>query len=145
MSQLAKNSSRREESPGILRQLPAVNDLVDSPKLDDWRARVPRSVVVDATRKVLDEFRSKLVVDRHDGDVPDHTEFTRLIVDRLTREERSRLRPVVNATGIILHTGLGRSPLAESVVQAVSEVARGYSSLELDLDNGERGNRTTIV
>ena len=127
------------------RQLPAVNELVDAPALADWRNRVPRSVVVEAARGVLNEFRKKLVTTSEPGDVPPLDEFARQVIERLCWEERPRLRPVINATGIILHTGLGRSPLAESAVQAVADVARGYSSLELDLDTGERGKRTTIV
>jgi L-seryl-tRNA(Ser) seleniumtransferase len=145
MSQVAKNTMRGDETSSLLRQLPAVNDLVDSPELEEWRNRVPRGVVVDAARKVIDELRKKLADPDRDGDVPDQAEFARLITERLCRDERSRLRPVINATGIILHTGLGRSPLAESAVQAVVEVAHGYASLELDLDSGERGKRTTIV
>src|SRR5262245_20918201 len=130
MSPLANNAARGDETSSLLRQLPAVNDLVDSPELEQWRNRVPRGVVVDAARKVIDELRKKLVDPDRDGDVPDRAEFARLITERLCRDERSRLRPVINATGIILHTGLGRSPLAESAVQAVVEVAHGYASLE---------------
>ncbi len=127
------------------RQLPAVNELVDAPGLSDWRSRVPRSIVVEAARGVLGEFRQKLATTGEPGEVPPLNEFARRVIERLCWEERPRLRPVINATGIILHTGLGRSPLAESAVQAVAEVARGYASLELDLDTGERGKRTTIV
>ena len=54
----------------------------------------------------------------------------------LERERRS-LRPVINATGILLHTGLGRAPLADEAIAAVAEVARGYCNLELDLDDGD--------
>jgi L-seryl-tRNA(Ser) seleniumtransferase len=144
MSQLATGDSKCQESSERLRQLPAVNDLVDLPELDVWRSRLSRSLVVDAARAVLAEFRKELAPGRRQ-DVPAPEELARHVIDRLCWEERPRLRPVINATGIILHTGLGRSPLADSAVQAVAEVARGYSSLELDLDSGERGKRTTIV
>ena len=118
------------------RQLPAVNELVDAPALTEWRNRVPRSVVVEAARGVLGEFRKRLATSSGTADIPTLDEFARQVIERLCWEERPRLRPVINATGIILHTGLGRSPLAESAVQAVADVARGYASLELDLETG---------
>jgi L-seryl-tRNA(Ser) seleniumtransferase len=138
-------TSKEPAQASPFRHLPAVNELVDAAALADWRNRVPRSVVVEAARSVLGELRKKLATAVETGDVPSLDDFTRQVIERLCWEERPRLRPVINATGIILHTGLGRSPLAESAVQAVAEVARGYASLELDLDTGERGKRTTIV
>lgn len=62
----------------------------------------------------------------------------------LDQDQRS-LRPVINATGVLLHTGLGRAPLAEEAIAAVAEVSRGYCNLELDLDEGERGRRTAGI
>jgi L-seryl-tRNA(Ser) seleniumtransferase len=94
---------------------------------------------------VLGELRSTLAEMPDGGAVPTRADLAQLVIDRLSRQERSRLRPVINATGIVLHTGLGRSPLAEPAVGAVAEVARGYSSLELDLESGERGSRTSIL
>jgi L-seryl-tRNA(Ser) seleniumtransferase len=145
MSHLVSDENRRYETSSPFRQLPAVNDLVDAPALADWRNRVPRSVVVAAARGVLGEFRKKLATAGDPGEVPSLNDFARQVIERLGWEERPRLRPVINATGIILHTGLGRSPLAESAVAAVADVARQYSSLEVDLKTGERGKRTTIV
>ncbi len=145
MNQSATDAERSETAASPFRQLPAVNELVDSPALDEWRGRVPRSVVVESARAVLAEFRRSLTESGRPSAVPEIAEFARQLIERLCWEERPRLRPVINATGIILHTGLGRSPLAESAVQAVAEVARGYASLELDLDTGERGKRATIV
>jgi L-seryl-tRNA(Ser) seleniumtransferase len=127
------------------RQLPAVNDLVDSPTLATWRNGAARSLVVEAARAVLNETRRKLAEADGRGEVPALGQLADQVIERLRRDERPRLRPVINATGIILHTGLGRSPLAESAVHAVGDVARGYASLELDLDSGERGKRSTIV
>jgi len=141
-----KRSSATKDAgaPNALRQLPAVNDVADAAALADWLARVPRAVVVDAARAVLAETRSRLAKSGAD-ESPSVESVARQVADQLHRQERPRLRPVINATGIILHTGLGRSPLAESAVAAVADVARQYSSLEVDLETGERGKRTTIV
>ena len=74
----------------------------------------------------------------------DPSDLARRTLNRLERDRRS-LRRVINATGILLHTGLGRAPLASEAIEAVAEVARGYSNLEFDLDEGTRGKRTSGV
>ncbi|MBI3463046.1 MAG: L-seryl-tRNA(Sec) selenium transferase [Planctomycetes bacterium] len=140
----AVTSPTTRETTSAYRSLPAVNEVVESAILAGWLARTPRNVVVDAVRAVLGEFRTELA-GAGDTAVPTLDQFAERTVTMLQRQERPRLRPVINATGIILHTGLGRSPLADSVAAAVADVARQYSSLELDLETGERGKRTTIV
>ena len=68
-------------------------------------------------------------------------ELAERIAQWIATEEMPNLRPVINATGILLHTGLGRAPLAESAIQAIGDVARGYASLEVDVPTGERSQR----
>jgi L-seryl-tRNA(Ser) seleniumtransferase len=130
---------------GLLRQLPAVNELVDCAALAESRNRFPRTVIVESARAVLADYRINLAGKGDTESVLTIDQFAAAVIERLCRVERPRLRPVINATGIILHTGLGRSPLAESAVEAVAAVARGYASLELNLESGERGKRTSIV
>src|SRR5438105_2021932 len=67
------------------------------------------------------------------------------IVARLETESAPRLRPVINATGVVLHTNLGRAPLHEEAARAAYEAARGYLNLELDLSTGQRGSRQSAV
>ena len=67
------------------------------------------------------------------------------MAERLGRDLRPRLCPVINATGIVLHTNLGRAPIAEEAAQAAGEAARGYLNLELDLDTGKRSSRQAPV
>ena len=61
---------------------------------------------------------------------------------RLTRQARGSLGPVINATGVVIHTNLGRAPLADAAIARITAIARGYSNLEYDLANGARGSRT---
>ena len=125
-----------------LRQLPPVNAVLEHAELAAlWQSR-GREVVVRAVRTAIDEARGSLQNGQQvEVDAPSLARRARQIVENT----RPTLRPVINATGILLHTGLGRAPLAEEAVQAVCAVARGYCNLEFKLDEGERGRRTTGI
>ena len=95
-----------------------------------------------AVRAAIDEARSLIRAGKPaEVDVESLAKRVREMIEH----KKPRLSPVINATGILLHTGLGRAPLAEEAVQAVSAVARGYSNLEIELDLGVRGRRTSGV
>ncbi len=97
-------------------------------------ASAPRDAVVTALRTVLARARS--------GRGPAPEDWAREVRDQLSETEHASLRPVINATGIVLHTNLGRTPLAQAALEAVTAVAQGYSTLELDLATGTRGSRS---
>jgi len=99
---------------------------------------LPRQVVVEAVREVLASVRRRA---RRTGEAPTREEIVAEVRDAVAGLRLAPLREVVNATGVILHTNLGRAPLAPEAVDAVVEVARGYSNLELDLRSGRRGDR----
>ena len=124
------------EANPAYRQIPSVNQLVESPSFDRWRQRVPRSLIVECTRSAIEEHRATIINDN--GEVPPATfdDLVHRIESKLNASQRPPLSGVINATGIIVHTGLGRAPLAESVVQALGDVARCYAPVELDLDTG---------
>lgn len=128
----------RENDAGMAR-IPSVDQVLRhatvAPLLDEH----PRGEVLAAVRTVLTAVRNKLRA----GASTDVSLPHLAIEIRTALHERNRpsLRRVVNATGVLLHTGLGRAPLAEEAVEAVAEVARGYCNLELDLETGERGDR----
>ncbi len=124
------------------RELPPVHVLLDHPDLAGWRERCGREAVLRAVRAAIDEARARLVRGE-----PADVDSNQLAVHaiEILRDDRARLRPVLNATGILLHTGLGRAPLAQAAVEAVNAVVRGYCNLEIDLESGERGQRTTGV
>ena len=118
------------------RSLPAVGTLLALPDVQSLAERAPRTLVAEAVRAAVDHVR-------HDPDaVPADTDgWLDLIRDELARREQMSLRPVFNATGVVLHTNLGRAPLARAALDAIARTAAGASNLEYDLEQGERGSR----
>jgi L-seryl-tRNA(Ser) seleniumtransferase len=115
------------------RTLPSVDRLLRDPEVADLLERLPRAVVVDAVRESLAAARTRR------AGVPDN--WGAEIRERVAARSRAGLRPVLNATGVVLHTNLGRAPLAPAALAAVAQVAAGYSNLEFDLHAGTRGSR----
>jgi L-seryl-tRNA(Ser) seleniumtransferase len=119
------------------RAIPQVERLVRDLKAE-WRG-LPRAVAVEEVRSVLDTARAA------SASPPGHEELTESARRELARRRRLMLLPVVNATGVLLHTNLGRAPMSARAIQAVAAVAGNYSNLELDLDTGRRGDRFAHV
>jgi len=117
------------------RQLPSVDRLLRSPELSSLLADTPRAVMVEAIRVVLDDAR------RLDGAVSH--DWAAEVQAEVGLRMTPTLRPVLNATGVVLHTNLGRAPLADAAVEAMNSISRGYSTLEFDLHRGSRGSRQT--
>lgn len=123
----------------LLSTLPSVDELLKSPEGTAWLNGFQRSIVVQAVRDVIARIRDEILSSTASG-------FTRdsLIsdIDRQIRKKAScSLRRVINATGIVLHTNLGRSVLSGRMLQNVVDVSSGFSNLEYDLDAGKRGKR----
>jgi L-seryl-tRNA(Ser) seleniumtransferase len=127
------------------RQLPSVAKLLDHPALSAARSRYAHAHadVAAAVRAEIDNLRTRLAANP-DGPT-DLDDLAARVVARLEADALPRLRPVINATGIVLHTNLGRSPLHEEAARAAYEAARGYLNLELDLDSGKRSSRQNAV
>ena len=125
-----------------LRQLPPVNSVLQQSELDPLRQTYGWEVLVGVVRSAIDEARVSLQGGQ--GPVPDAAQLARR-ARAILQARRPSLRPVINATGILLHTGLGRAPLAEEAVQAMAAISRGYCNLEFKLAEGERGRRTAGV
>lgn len=121
----------------LRRELPSVDALLRRGEAGEWVGQWGREPVTMALRRVLAENRHTL---EGGGTVPDDESLLAAAL-RVLKADRPSLRPVINATGVILHTNLGRAPLSEVAIAAAAEVARGYSSLEYDLDKGKRGDR----
>jgi L-seryl-tRNA(Ser) seleniumtransferase len=98
-----------------------------------------RELVVQACREILDQARSILLEDGESA--PSVDVLAARVVGRLVAITQPTLRPAINATGVIVHTNLGRAPLSEDARRAMEAVGQGYSNLEYDLDAGQRGSR----
>lgn len=129
----------------VLRNIPSVTELLENPKLKPLVDRVSHNVVVDRVRSMLDDLREDVSKSSGDSGLPDISELAERIAKRILEGEQPSLRPAINATGILLHTGLGRAPLAEEAVEEMMAVARGYASVELDLESGKRSQRIAAV
>ncbi len=122
-----------------MRRLPAVDHLLNQPAIGSLLADYPRTEVLHAIRDVLDAHRTALRA----GQAPDSSlpALALQIRQRLYVRAQPALRRVINATGVVLHTGLGRAPLPEEALAALTDTAAGYCNLELDLATGRRGRR----
>src|SRR4029077_9715414 len=136
------------EQAELLRQIPSVDELLAQPRLAVLSKRVDRNLVVEVARAVLGDLRARIAGEMVSTAM---AEFAALAADPTTLEEQigamverilaRSLQPVINATGVILHTNLGRAPITESVVSEFRRTATQYSNLEYDLEAGARGKR----
>jgi L-seryl-tRNA(Ser) seleniumtransferase len=123
-----------------LRNIPPVEQLLQSSAAESWVADYGRSLTTTAIRSVLDDIRQNIKTGRV-KEVPGNKIITDRIESQLQSWTRPTLKPIINATGVILHTNLGRAPLADSAIRAMDAASSGYSNLELDLATGKRGSR----
>ncbi|MBL8102103.1 MAG: L-seryl-tRNA(Sec) selenium transferase [Anaerolineales bacterium] len=123
-----------------LRSLPSVEQMLQTEAAAYLIARFGRPLTLDAIRFVLDDtrtrFRSGLM-----SDLPSTELILAQTESQLTAWTKSTLLPVINASGVILHTNLGRAPLSDATLRAMDIVSRGYSTLEFDIESGKRGSR----
>jgi L-seryl-tRNA(Ser) seleniumtransferase len=117
--------------PRSLRDLPSIDKLLGDERLVDE----PHDLALDAARSVLERAREEIRAGREPRPLVD------AVLEELARSRRPSLRRVLNATGVLVHTNLGRAPLAQAALERVAEVGAGYSNLEYDLARGERGSR----
>jgi len=139
MDSIETNSERAVAS--LLRQIPAVDELLSREALRELEMRVGRQMLVETARKVLQSLRERIT----NGGVSSVSieMLEREIIAATETASRFSLCPIINASGVILHTNLGRAPLAREALEHLTEVATRYSNLEYDLDHGQRGERDT--
>ena len=130
-----------------MRGLPPVHRLVASAGVNDLVRRVPAAVVADAARRVLEEARNALAVAQGTGAIsmPTEQELAERVTLEALRRNTPTLQRVVNATGVVLHTGLGRARLADAARDALLEVATHHAAVEIDRETGRRGSRSDHV
>ena len=128
----------------ILRELPSV-DLLTS---EDWFVQMgnvyPREIILKATRIALDKIRKNVI----EGIIDQNTDS--LVIEENVKAEAEKIfqgnfKKIINGTGVVLHTNLGRAPLCQEALDRIRDVSEGYSNLEFNLQTGERGSRHSIV
>lgn len=127
----------------VLRKLPSVDELMLAGEMRELAAKYNRNIVVNAVRVVLSSLRKEIIETEivTDEKTLSIEAISELVVSRFQEQFTASLRKAVNATGIILHTGLGRAVLSCEAIDAVDEVARGYCTLATGMDTGRRGHR----
>lgn len=133
----------------LLRKIPSVDEILSRPEVNDLLKIHPRHLVVEAIRKGLGRLREE-ILQKEELPQTEDTLFSfenlyPLFQKEIEGQTRPRLRRVINATGVVIHTNLGRAPLHPSAIEHLIEVSKTYSNLEYDLDRGERGNRYAHV
>ena len=118
------------------RAIPAVNKILDSlgEQASPARTDLPRPLIVDVVREELAQIRRR-------REIPEFDAVVDLVRDALEKLRASRIQPVINGTGIVVHTNLGRSPLPQGAGEVLRNVASSYNNIELDLGSGDRGDR----
>jgi L-seryl-tRNA(Ser) seleniumtransferase len=129
----------------IYRRLPSVDELLRTDEVAALVLDHGRASVVEAARAELDELRGRIAGGAVNGGSLDGelAKLAHLMRERVARGNSYSLQRVINATGILIHTNLGRAPLSAQAIERIAELARGYSNLEFDLGKGERGRRNS--
>ncbi len=135
------------DKQALFRKIPAVDQLLIHPVIETALTSHPKTLVLKAIHQVLDALRT----DIKEGEITetdtglDTESVSSRVVEKLTVLSRPSLRSVINATGVVVHTNLGRSILPERAIERFRSIAGGYSNLEYDLDQGRRGSRYVHV
>lgn len=120
------------------RRLPGVDKVISDERVTILASRYPHEVLVSVVRRQLENARAIITAG---NPCPSLDDIVESVSDHFNNLENPTLRPIINATGVVLHTNLGRAPLSAEAIKAMDTVSRGYSNLELDLDTGRRGSR----
>lgn len=126
----------------VFRKIPKMDNLLKEPLLLESAESMPRGRMRSILQKALDDLRASLL---QGADMPSEAELLEGFAARLKRENQYHLRKVINGTGIVLHTNLGRAPISEVVAAHMAETISGYSNLEYNLEAGRRGSRMDAV
>jgi L-seryl-tRNA(Ser) seleniumtransferase len=124
------------------RSLPSVDKLISDERIKDLESSYSRTFVVEVARQVLEESRQS--ISRGEA-APSSNSLVNSVSDRIRALTEPTLRPVINATGVIIHTNLGRAPLSRETIAAMEKASKGYTNLEFDLDAGVRGHRDVHI
>src|SRR5690348_12008112 len=127
-----------------LRALPAVQKLLDEPRVRELAIEFGRDAVVIAAREALADLRTEILSGNGHGNGAAEDVIAR-VVSRVERRFSGGVRRAINATGVILHTGLGRAVLPQAAIDGIVSEVSGYASVEVDVESGKRGHRDETV
>src|ERR1039457_1432900 len=131
--------------PAMLKNIPKVDKVLDWPEIKGFLDEFQRPILLKIVRMVLDRCRSGIIAGEEKFQGLSQEMVVEMIRRELTATRMMSLKRVVNGTGVVIHTNLGRSPLPETALEAILNVAAGYSNLEYELEKGIRGRRHSHV
>lgn len=134
-------ASQSTQVQTALRTLPSVEEMrqaLEARLRDEGAAPAPHAALIRAVRATIESARERI---REGQQAPEHDSLIAQAARALALQSQTHLRPVINATGVVINTNLGRSPLSERAIAQMNAIARGYSNLEFDLDTNQRGSR----
>ena len=137
-----------EAKQDLLKRIPPITDLLKSQEVAGWLAAHPAALVTDCLRGATARVRQQVMADGANQCGPEHVTSATVLIhaaDLLAQATRPHVREAINATGIILHTGLGRAVFPASVVDSITAEMKGYSTLAIDRESGERIERDELV
>jgi L-seryl-tRNA(Ser) seleniumtransferase len=133
----------------LLRQIPKVDEILNDPEISRWIDQYSRGVIVEAVRQGLQRLRDELLSSTRsvepDGKVFSVGRLMPYFTEAIEHLTAPRLKRVINATGVVIHTNLGRSILHARAIEHMDEVSRCFSNLEYDIEKGQRGSRYVHV
>ena len=147
MKSAAKGARKPPAKAGLYRQLPSVDEVLRAAELAALIGREGQATVTDAVQAILARLRSDISTNQVDASSLDValSGLAGAVAHQVRGSQRPSLRILINATGVILHTNLGRAPLPSAALDHVQDIGRAYSNLEFDLTSGERGERDMHV
>ena len=133
-----------DHTKDLLRQLPAIEKLLNTQEMLDLQAAYTRPLVTEALRAAVANIRNEILSGNY-TQLPEHAEYAERTRQKIEAKIGNRMRPVVNATGTVTHTNLGRSLLSDAACEAIQQAAQNYVNLEYDIETGKRGHRDRIT
>ncbi|MCP4672111.1 MAG: L-seryl-tRNA(Sec) selenium transferase, partial [Desulfobacula sp.] len=133
----------RSSKHTMLKNLPGVDHLLEMAKQKSDFSDVPRSVIVDSLRHILENRRNN-ILNNIDTDISDKTILDEALM-LANQTIKPRLVNVINATGVVLHTNLGRALLCDDALNNIRDISQSYSNLEMDIEKGKRGIRYEAI
>ncbi|WP_425446606.1 L-seryl-tRNA(Sec) selenium transferase [Dethiothermospora halolimnae] len=127
----------------LFSKLPKVDEIISKPDIDNLIKKIPREIVIETIREEIEKLRNKIRKNEIDYDTLSEItdSISEIVIKESNKKMETKFKRVINATGVVIHTNLGRSLVSKDVMEHISEVVTNYSNLEFDLEAGSRGSR----